>query len=420
MHKTARTSLLVLCAFGMAAAYAVAQDQQAATEAAATSDANVGMKARSESPLRLSMTLRGVYTDNRDSLPDKHSNFDLYASPSAAIGIETDAGLLDFKYTPSLRYRSNPSDIQHDVTTQHDLTLNGELNVSPEVRLRLREKFDYADDPAIDKQGITIRENESYLLNRIEGGVNWKYTRWSDVDVYVRNMMKRYDASTALFSDEDGNEVGVSLWRQVARTVGVQVLGSINAHSFEEIKGIDRNADFLLGAARIEQKFDRNVRGALAIGVQQTRYKDESLSSRSGMYAAAELHGQILPVLDVTASFTHGMREANVYPFASQDYDQLLARLSYDVSSMVVVGLTGSYLMSQYDGDMAPGAAKPSDFVQGVRSGDETVVSIGADVKVKVSKNSSVTLAQVYEDVSSDVLYSFTKNTTSLSLTATF
>jgi hypothetical protein len=102
-----------------------------------------------------------------------------------------------------------------------------------------------------------------------------------------------------------------------------------------------------------------------------------------------------------------------VQPYASQAFDELNARVAYSAHS-VTLGVSCAYRLSRYDAQAAPEAAGRQ------AGGDEKTLSAGADAAMKIGPASSIKLAQLYSDVNSDVGYSFTKNTTRLSLMVTF
>jgi len=426
MSKAAKIILVVLCAVAFAGKWASAQEEVQASSAPADdmrqAESTGATMQPARSPFRFSAELRGVFTDNRDATElEKESTFDFYVIPRLSIGINSERGMLDFQYAPAFRYRTNPSDIQNSSELLHSLKLHGDLKATPEIRLRLREDFDYSDDSSVEKDGVTVRENRTYILNQVEGGFNWRFVRWSDVDIYARNMIKRYDrAEVAEDSDRDSTEAGIAVWRQVARNLGLQLIGRMTSYGYQTSANIDRDFDLYFDGLRAEARFSRTFRGSLTLGLENTSYADTRRDSDSSFYGAADVHGDLLPTLHLLMAVTHGVREADVYPFASQDYDQFVSRVAWDVAHVLTLGVNGTYRLSSYDADVAANGAGADDFHNNVRSGDETTVVAGFDATFKLGERLALMLAQTYQDVDSDVYISFTKNTTSISLTASF
>jgi hypothetical protein len=435
MRIAVKGILVVLLAFGFVLPRASAQVEQAGSEAAASEgeadvavSADTGssqgldmaapsgdaMKFRADDIFRFSVDMSSSFTDNRDSLTNGESTVDFVVTPCAAVGLSGRRGQLNLSYAPPLRYRTNPGDYQDSFDVQQALALSGELRVTPELRLRASENAYYTDDPAVDTSRGSIRGNRSYILNYFESGANWTFFRRSNLDIYARHMIKKYDDKVVgANSDEDGLEGGLAVWRQLTKTIGIQAITKLTAHQFNEQGAVDRDTDILLCSLRAEESFTRALRGAVAFGGQQVNYKDASLDSKLGGYGAVELNGDILPVLKLNAVYTHGLSESDVQPYASQAFDELNARVAYSAHS-VTLGVSCAYRLSRYDAQAAPEAAGRQ------AGGDEKTLSAGADAAMKIGPASSIKLAQLYSDVNSDVGYSFTKNTTRLSLMVTF
>jgi hypothetical protein len=430
MSKAARAVLAVLVATalagwnvraadtgGAAADGAVSAPANGTAQPAADAKTAEGVEQKAQLPLKISVELRGSYTDNRDSTPDKQSTYDLWVSPRIAFGFTDERWTLEMAYAPGLRYRSDPSDVQNEINVFHSVLGNIDLVATPEVRFRLHEAFEYTDDPAVDKSGVTVREDRSYTRNVLEGGFNWRFARFTALDLYGRNMIKTYQKDVpANDSDRDSTEIGLSLWRQVTRTVGLQPVLRATSYGYKSEGSVDRDFDLYLLALRTEKKLNPDFVGSVTLGYSMTEYSDSTLDSKADPYGEIEVHGKALRNLDLNAALIHGVRESDVYPFASQDYDEFHARAKWDASQDIALGLTGAYRLSKYDGDAAPAGATYT----AATSGDETTIVAGIDATFRLGPYSAITLAQTYEDVNSDVYLDFTKNTTSVALTATF
>jgi len=362
--------------------------------------------------IRLSVEVRGSYTDNRDSSEtDEESNFDLYLAPRIDVVADLVRTKLDAYYQPYYRYRTDPSDIQNEDEFYHSLGLNMDHEFTEQSKIRLWEKFDLTDDPAVEEGAITIRGDRSYIMNRFEGAFNHAFSRWTYTELSGSHMLKRYDEQeVADESDEDAMSVGARLWRQIAPSVGIDFDVRTTSYGFESAMGIERDFDVLLAGAGIEKVFNPNLRGSVRAGWQRAEYDDDALDTQNEPYLSAELRGQTAPTARLIASVTHGIRDADAYPFASQSYTDARGRLELDATPKLMLGFQGTYRLSEYEKDSRPSTAAVASFPKAT-SGDETTIVLQGDAAFKLTDRSSLKFIQRLEDIDSDVGESFTKNT---------
>ena len=397
--------------------------------------------ARAESkptdPIRFSVNAMGYWTDNRDSweTSDKQSTWDFYVTPKVDAMHHGEQTWLDFYYAPSYRYRSNPSDIQNDTLLEHDLGLKIRQDFSPRLEGRLFEKFDYSDDPSIDKSGSQVRGDLTYYLNRAEVGLIHDMTRHAKVDISVRNMIKRYtDKDAASESDEDRTDGGVILYGDLSPTLALVVLANYANYGFSSKFGLDRDFDAALGAIGLEKIFTQSLRGGAKAGAQSVQYKDKGLDSQVSPYGELWLKGWTIPSTMLALDLTHGVREADAYPFASQEYTDLRGDMEWAMteSKRFILNLTGVYRISHYSGSQD----LPPSIVQAIQnnpdlafflsqiglqdSGDVKTIEEEIGVTYRMTETSSLKFTQRYEDVNSEVGVSYTKNAFSLALTKQF
>ena len=121
-----------------------------------------------KAPVNFSVETRGEYTDNRDAVATgEESNFDFYLSPRIDVYLDFERTFVNLYYVPTFRYRTDPAPTQNDSEFFHDFGLNLDSQVSPNTALRLHEKFDYNDDPSVEDGGFTVREDRTYIMNRV-------------------------------------------------------------------------------------------------------------------------------------------------------------------------------------------------------------------------------------------------------------
>jgi len=409
MRKTARIGLLTGLVMVVGSVLAMA-----AEEAQRPSMLDTAGEKMQQSPLRFSAEVRGAYTDNRDSTPVKESNFDTFLTPKVALGVDGQTYLIDAYYAPSLRYRSNPADNQNDSDLFHDLGVKLDLKPDSTLTFRVRENFNYSDDPAVDQNGVNVRENVSYYLNTIELGMKKRFSTYNEGDVYVRSMIKRYTEDTVAYdSDRDQLDVGGYLWRQIQPTLGVRAKASYSMYTYGSTKTefADRDFNVLFGGLEMLKRLTPAFIGNLAVGAQMAEYSSPAIDSQISPYAQIGANGELRPDLRINAALTHGLRESYAAPFASQIYDQLSGRVELDTSETITVAAFGTYRISKYDDGVDP--------TRSAKSGDETTTEVGADLTVRIGQI-ALKVCQTYENVDSDVYLSFKKNTTSASMLVQF
>jgi len=376
---------------------------------------------RKADPIRFSLGLRADWTDNRDAIETRNeSTWDLYIQPRVDAVIEGERSLLDFFYVPSFRYRTDPSDIQNDTEWHHDLGLVAKHSPSPRVNLRLNEKFDYTDDPSVQATGSTVRRDRTFLLNRAEGGLNYEINRKTTADFFARNIIKRYDEEVvATESDEDRTDLRFVAWRQVARTLALTATARYSMFAYESRIGIQRDFDSVVGALGIDKVISKNLRGSLMGGVQAQEYDDAGLDSDTTPYVEARLTCTTSPATRIFAIASHGTRDADVFPYASQEFTQGSLELEWDPSARITLGLIGLYRVGDYAEEATPSSAPALAFAED-RTGEENTLVGEGRIKYKILANSYIKLSHKYEDVDSDVSESYSVNTTSLVLSRQF
>jgi len=196
--------------------------------------------------------------------------------------------------------------------------------------------------------------------------------------------------------------------------VAVFGVGSLATRSFEEVFDIKRDFDTTTAAVGLEKVFNPELRAGMRAGAQVVSYDDDALDSETFPYGELEVRYSPSPGARVTGAVSHGVRDADVFPFATQEYTEFKARGEFEPAPSVTIGVAGTYRMSDYEDESLPelGVAEPLATV--VPTGDETTVVLRADVTVDVMTHSRIRVAQVFEDVDSDVEVSFTKNTSTV------
>lgn len=368
----------------------------------------------SKGPYKASVSLRADYTDNRDSLSDdvKEDNVDLYIKPRFDYHGDWNRSFLDFFYAPAYRYRTEPSDIQNEDEFWHDAYIGGEYSLRPGFAVRALDKLDYSDDPEVTSDSGSVRRDESFLLNRTEIGANYEASANWVADVLGRYLDKNYTEDVvAEDSDETRADAQVMLTRRMAPDFSVFAKSMYSDFGFESSKDLNRDFTSILGALGCEKILNQQLVAGASAGVQVQDFDDAAIDADSVPYASVWARGQTIPSVRLAAEVTHGLRDADAYPYASQIYTDTRARIDWDAAPRTTLTARGEYRLSSYE-DQIP-TADDSLFV-GDAGGDETRIIGEVSATYKLTQTSRIMLAQQYEDLSSDVATEFTKNTTRL------
>jgi len=327
---------------------------------------------------------------------------------------------LDLYYVPAYRYRSEPGDTQDESTWQHDFGAKGFRDISQRTRVRLHEHFLLTDDPAIEEGGTILRGDQSYIQNILEGGLNYDLLKYSNVDLSVQNRIKRYDDDpVAVRSDEDITTARADHRHQINQTLRSLVSVGYSMFAYDSGANLERDFNSVIGSVGLENTFSVNTLGSLAVGWQTRDYDDEALDADGLPYVRASLEGLLGADLRVGGVVGHGARDADAYPFVSQEYSEVRAYAAAALTPKVSLRVSGTYRVSTYDEDDVPSGATAADFsavaqariAAGETSGDEITLVGDIQLSVALTERAALTIGHRLEDIDSDVGQSFTKNT---------
>lgn len=375
-------------------------------------------------PIRFSLEIRGERTDNRDAVAnDKSGNVDFFIKPRIDALFNWDRTVLDFYYIPVFRWRSDPAPMQDKNELNHEAGVLWRHELSPRVKLRANDRFYRTDDPESEEDGWTRRRDFSYIRNRAGAGMNIELDRLTQLDVSGRHMMKRYEESgVANEADEDLAAGELMLWRQVQRTLAVYGWAEYSSFGYGANPVIDRDFDAHIGAVGIQKNLAGDMRLGARIGWQGVSYSDDRLGSDTSPFLLANVKGRTGGDARYELSVTHKIRNADVYPFASQEHTDFTASVSKQTTPTVTVGITGSYQVGRYEAGTLPGDVQ--ELLEGRTlsrlDGNETRIVVEAEMAYAVSDRTTVKFVQRYEDLDSDVSVSFTKNTSAVALVQRF
>ena len=399
----------------------------------AATDNETPQDTRANQPIKFSVTAGAGYTDNRDGLPKKESNVDFYITPMLALDLKWEETMLELSYAPSFRYRNSPSEFQNKSQLYHDFAANFKHKLSPSLEFRLIDNFNVTDDPSVQENGSTLRRDYSFTLNQTEVGAKYDISRLSNIDVLARYMFKRYDDTAARTeSDENRTDAGITFWHQPIKHLALTAAANYSQYGYEKYLNTDRGFDSTLLGVGLEEVVSSDFRVGVKGGMQNVKYADKSMGSDSSPYGTVFAKVSTVPSTHITASVSKMVRESFIFPFASQDMTDFSVRLDWIAPAPeFMFALTGSYRVGDYAADTIPDALKSQyatdpllkDYVSSYNlkeSGKENTYAISGEVAYQISLGTTIKFVQSYENVDSDVRWSFNRNSSNIMLTREF
>lgn len=373
-------------------------------------------------PYRLSIRGDAEYTDNRDSSEfNEESNTDLYLRPRLDLYYHSDVTDFTLYYVPSLRYRSNPAGTQNDTEILHLLDANLLYNLSERTYGRLINRFEYTDDPAVES-GATVRQNASYFVNRIDGVLNYDLLEFSNLDFWAAYRVKRYERDElAAVADQDQALGALTLRHQLTETLRSVATLRYNAYMYDSLE-LDRDFQTTGIIGGVENSFSETLLGGATFGALVRAYSDPTITGDGDIlpYAKLLLHGNTIPTTDLDFSVEAGMREADVVPYASQEFIEVAGKAYWRAfNEKTRLGFVVFYRVSMYDEDQLPGDPADYGFLKATEGDERTFVGL-FDIAYTALANTTLRFAQRYENIDSDLVRSYTKNTSTVSIDYSF
>ncbi len=363
-------------------------------------------------PVRFSVGVVAESSDNRDATElNKQDNVDIFLRPRVDIHLGDAASLFDFYYAPALRYRTEPGDNQDETDFQHHLGLSLRRGLSERLRLRLSDQLSITDDPKIEENGSVVRSDQSYVMNVAEAGLNYDLFRYSNLDLQVRNRIRRYDDDlVAARSDEDETSIRIQHRRSLTPTLRTLLTGEYRMYGYEDNPLFTRDFDSVVLAVGLENAFTESVIGSISVGWQTREYDDKTLDGDDKPYVRAEISGLLNPDLRIGAVAGYGIRDSDAYPYASQEYTDFSGFAHVKITQKLHLKVAGTYRLSTYD----PIGTRPG--------GDENVLVGDVDLAFIAMQSLTLMAGYRFEDIDADegVGASYTRNIARVGATLSF
>ena len=175
-------------------------------------------------------------------------------------------------------------------------------------------KYSITDDPSVQKNGSTLRRDSSFILNRVNAGIDYIFNRRSYVGISVNHMIKVYDDSERQDeSNEDSVGVAASGWRQFSRSMGM--LGEIMFYNqgYEDYLGVDRGFSAVRGTVGLRKNFSSHLNAEGRVGFSSLGYSDDSFDNDAGPYLSGLVRYSPTPKTIVLGSLSYALKKSDVH-----------------------------------------------------------------------------------------------------------
>jgi hypothetical protein len=368
-------------------------------------------------PLRFSVWVSAKATDNRDSAPkgQEEDNMDLILAPRVDYVLGGGGRTtLDFFYTPSYRFRSDPAATQNENEWYHELGIDFSHQRTKRLSIKFYDLFTFDDDPSItDDSGNSIRQDGSFIMNRLTLGMDYKLSKRSIGRLSYHNRIKRFDNEIeANRSDEDVNTANLAYWYSIGNDTVLVMEGGIMDVSYETDLNIDRGFDSVSAALGVEHIKD-NIRAGVRGGYRTVDYLDAELDKQDMPFAKIFGTYSTPGSMKINGAVIWDIRESDVFPFSAQEMTAFDASIekTFNARFQLTVGMV--LREGEYDQDSIPASTPQDAFVKAREGTEETMVGWG-QLRYSLTPNQAVYLRHQYEDVESDVDTSFQRAETTL------
>ena len=369
-----------------------------------------------ERAFSLGLELGLDYIDNRDSsATNEASTFDIRVSPFVEGRRNSDLSRTEYGYKFTARNRSNPGDFEDADQYFHNAHLSVDYQLSPKTSIDVRDDLNYSDDPSVEEGGTTIRQDGSFFLNSAEALISHEIVSRHFLEGNAYSRIKNYDEDVvAGVSDEDTMSYGGTWWYQVSDRAAMLILATMQEFDYDD-PDFERGFESSFYGLGIFATFGAEGRVSGRVGVKNLEFDDASLDAEEDIVTEFAVRNSEKANFRYRISAGHTIRDAELSPFASMEYDFVRLAFARDISSSVVGRISATYGMSDYS-QLPDGVSALAEV------GTEDETSITAGLEIRTSRRSRLLIRHVYQIVDSDVVVpvgdrNFDRNQTSVAWT---
>ena len=353
--------------------------------------------------------LRLEYDDNiYQEEDDTTGSFKVIEELEFLVNFDFENTFVGLRYRPTFAWWENRDEDSTDL--HHSFDLNLTQRFTDRLTLGVRDTFRYAERPALEEDGVTIRERGDYIFNTIRGTLAYNVTPAGRIDTSARYDLRRYDDSDIADRNDYDKYIGGLTYRHaLVPETSLSLDGRFETIEYSESRRDSSTYHAGLGA---EHMFTPDFLGNANAGIQFKDYDDSSLSSDSSPYFDMGLTFLPSPATRLNAGMGYSFQDADIFPYANQERYRVYASASHDVTSRVRLNATGSYSNSEYDAaDSIPVELERLEIdVDELEDGSEDYMLFSASVSYKVNRTNWLDAGWSFSTLDSDLRRDFDRN----------
>jgi len=314
---------------------------------------------------------------------------------------------ISLRYKPGFVYWFDRDEDNEDIHHDLDFILNHEF--TPRLSLGVKESLRIAELPELIERDTTIRQENDYTYNTVNGTLSVTLRPETRLDIAGRHILLRYDEDEiADVQDYDILVGGLTLRNQFVPETAV--LAELRAESieYENTDVVDRGSDTVQVGLGLEQMFSPALLGSARAGYMNKDMETES-GSESSPYGEASLTFLPSPATRISLGASFALMETDIYPYSNQERTRFFASIAHDVTARISAYVSTAFTSSDYDADdIASGAEE--DMLLLATSGSEDIVQVSARLTYQVTKSNWLETGWQYSDVDSELRGDYERN----------
>lgn len=326
-----------------------------------------------------------------------------------SFNVNLPQSFIGLHYKPSFVWwddRSDDTDLHHafDAIFNH--------NFSSRLSIGIKDRFRLAEVPEEINNGFTIREENDYIYNSINGTLTAKLSPETKVDLGGRHILLQYDDDGIGRQQDYNRYVGaVSLTHELKPTTTVLADARVEEIAYEDSEGRDATSYYV--GVGVDQTFTPNLLGAIRAGYQQKDFSAAGTDSTDSPYVDASFTLLPVPSTRLTLGTAFSQSETDLFPFANQERLRFYATLAQEVTAKIDAFLSAGYADGDYKAEEAASGFDESD-------GNEEVITVSLRATYEVNKNHVLEAGWQLVDLDSDFGRTFTRNRVNLGWSLVF
>ena len=384
-----------------------------------------GAMAQGGFPLSFDNRLRVEYDDNiRQTDEDKDGSMKIINQLMIQGDMDMENTYISLRYIPSYQYWAERSERRNDINHSLDVILNQDF--TPRLSLSVQDRLRYSQYPELrstDEADLVIREDNTYLYNKLTGAIAYRMGSLWRVRVNAGHEFIEYRRDPVSASREDYVKYigGFDLERSLGANTSIagqlrysQIDYDRDAPEVVQNEAVidrgrgDRSSDQIQVGAFLQQVFNPGLIGSLRGGYTYRDYKEAYIDSEDGPYVDVSATYLPTPQTRLTVGGNHQIYDADVYPYVGQTRTSFYGSIGQDLTSKLDLFLSATYIMGDYDADEV---VKTVVREQGEdMGGDDESGQLSARLRYNFYRDNYLELGYQLTDVSSDIRRDYTRN----------